>query len=167
MTFEKSIRNYPFLVIWKMKIKNGFNTGVFEGALLCIGIMLSCTVGATTFIKSDNEAQNKNEIIQSVSNPIEFGYTQIAHSDGWDEQNKWIGVNVYRIVLKQGDKVAVGDFGIQGMPNVPKGSEGIVWRSKSDGFLDDVSKLSDLPEAFNMLSKGERFYNLDFLKSSK
>lgn len=60
----------------------------------------------------------------------EMAFAQVGHSDGWDDTGKWIGVNIYEVLIEQNDGVAIGHFGV----NNPEKIEHIKinWRSAPD-----------------------------------
>ena len=44
---------------------------------------------------------NANQYIEksALFNGNEVAYSQVGHSDGWDNQKNWIGVNIFKIII--------------------------------------------------------------------
>lgn len=118
-------------------------------SLIAASLLASGVVSAMPYVPLGKS----QESVESKSQEREFGYYMTAHTDGWDDKGNWIGVNIYQIAITEGDDYALGELGISGTPNIPNGSEKVNWIKRSEGFLDGVTTISELPDVFKSLKE--------------
>lgn len=97
-----------------------------------------------------------------ISSPsLTVSVTPIGHSDGTNEKGEFTYVNIYRLTLKDGEKVALGDFGVRWENRKADYSSKIHWRERDNGFAQDIEKLSDLPRVVESLKGGKALINAE------